>query len=143
MSNRTTIAQIRDMLKGTHAEKLNGHLFQEDPPKKKPKGQDGAKTKGWIELNLQAWCGANGLTLEHEFRFYENRKWRADWCIKELKVLIEYEGLGFKKTGHTTSEGFTANTEKYNQATAMGYRLFRYTYLNYKSIINDLNKLIP
>lgn len=105
-------------------------------------GKKGSKNTDWLKLHLVAWCGAHKLNLEEELKFHPERKWRFDFAIPELMVAIEYEGLGFKKTGHTTSEGFTANTEKYNAGAGLGWKIYRYTYKNYKNVLNDLMKLI-
>ena len=77
----------------------------------------------------------HGFTLVHEFQFDPTRKWRADHYIPELNVLIEYEGLGVGRNknrsgGHQTVKGYTANFEKYNRASMLGFWLLRYTALN-------------
>lgn len=96
--------------------------------------------KDWMAEQLLAWCQARGIVMHEEYNFNPLRRWRADWCVPDLKLLIEYEGLSAKKTGHTTSEGFTANTEKYNSAQALGWKVLRFTYQNYKDMIDELNK---
>lgn len=82
------------------------------------------------------------MSLEEEYRFHEERKWRADFCIKEMRLLIEYEGLNSEKSGHTTLVGFTKDTEKYNAAMALGYRLVRLTVLNYKQVFREIEKFL-
>jgi hypothetical protein len=138
-----SIKQLEDLQKAgkirgitEKAKKYSGNQPKNIPVKK------GNKTKDWISINLKAWCDANKLELLTELKFHSVRKWRFDWALPGIKVAIEYEGLAFKKTGHTTSEGYTANTEKYNAAAAMGWKILRYTYLNYKSVITDLEKLV-
>jgi hypothetical protein len=44
-----------------------------------------------------------------ELQFAKPRKFRFDIAIPALNIAIEYEGLAFKKTGHTTSDGYTKN----------------------------------
>jgi hypothetical protein len=83
----------------------------------------------------------NEVEFIEEHRFCE-RLWRFDIACKELMIAIEYEGLSFDKTGHTTSEGFTKNCEKYNMATVLGWRLLRYTFLNYKDFEKDLKAIM-
>jgi hypothetical protein len=77
-----------------------------------------------------------------EYRFAPPRRFRFDICLPAFKVAIEYEGLGFKKTGHTTSDGYTKNCEKYNLAASKGWRLYRYTFKNYKDFENDLKTIL-
>lgn len=84
----------------------------------------------------------NHIGYVTELQFAKPRKFRFDIALPALKVAIEYEGLGYKKTGHTTSEGFTKNCEKYNMAVSMGWRLYRYTFKNYKDFENDLKTII-
>lgn len=108
----------------------------------------GQKIKAWILLNLEHWCDAHKLELWHsgnekgEFMFDPERMWRFDFAVPKKKIAWEYEGLNSKKSRHTTKTGFTGDTEKYNEATAQGWRVIRYTALNYKDLIRDLNKLL-
>lgn len=112
-----------------HASRLVGKHFKKAHP-----------AKDWIGEQLLAWCQARKIVLHEEYNFNPLRRWRADWCIPDYKILIEYEGLSYKKTGHTTSEGYTGNTDKYNSAQSLGWKVLRFTYLNYKDLITELNK---
>jgi len=78
-----------------------------------------------------------GLTLLPEHKFHPTRRWRADFAIPELRILIEYEGINSAKSGHTTITGYTSNCEKYNQAAILGWRVLRYTFKNYSQFIAD------
>ena len=111
-------------------------------PSKKSQKNKGKKIKSWIDLNLWHWAEANRLELQREFLFDPERKWRFDWAVPLKKLAWEYEGLMSEKSGHTTVTGFTGNTEKYNEAAAQGWRVIRYTALNYKQLVTDLNKLL-
>ena len=73
-----------------------------------------------------------------EYKFLENRKFRADFYIPSKNCLIEYEGLNSKKSRHTTKTGYTKDCEKYNLASIAGYRIIRITALN----INDIKKFL-
>jgi hypothetical protein len=100
------------------------------------------KTKEWIALHLTAWAGARKLELKRELKFHPERKWKFDFAFPEKWIAIEYEGLMSAKSRHTTVTGYTGDAEKYNAAQQLGWKILRYTALNYKSMINDLNKLI-
>jgi very-short-patch-repair endonuclease len=76
-----------------------------------------------IELIL----AGHGVNLEREYRFNSARKWRADWCIIEHKILIEFEGAVFAGGRHVRGRGYSNDCEKYNSATCLGYRVLRYT----------------
>ena len=76
-----------------------------------------------------------------EYVFHPKRKFRFDWAIPDLKIAIEYEGLMSEKSGHTTVTGYTKDCEKYNLAALMGWKVLRYTALNYKHLYRDILKL--
>ena len=99
-----------------------------------------SKEKDWMAWNLMYWCNQHAVELKSEFRFDEVRKWRFDFCIPSLMIGIEYEGLMSEKSRHTTAKGFTGDTEKYNQAQQLGWKVLRFTALNYKTLITELNK---
>lgn len=73
---------------------------------------------------------------EHEFDL--QRKFRFDYAIPELMLAIEYEGLMSEKSGHTTVEGYTKDCRKYNLATSQGWKILRYTALNYSEVAQDI-----
>ena len=97
--------------------------------------------KDWMGLNMLKWCNDKCLALEGEYKFHEERNWRFDWAIPALKVAIEYEGLMSEKSGHTTIKGYTKDTEKYRAAAIKGWTVLRYTALNYKELLNDINQI--
>lgn len=85
------------------------------------------------------------IVFVKEYRF-SKRRFRADYFVKDLNLLIEYEGLGRKGDknkmgGHQTLKGFTSNCTKYNLACTKGFRLLRYTALNFEDFENDLINL--
>jgi hypothetical protein len=97
-----------------------------------------------FNMLIVSFCRANKLELKKEFQFCKGRRWKADYYIPELNVLIEYEGLGvgrnkFRAGGHQTVKGYTANCDKYNRASMLGYKLIRYTALNFGNVNDDLN----
>jgi hypothetical protein len=55
---------------------------------------------------------------------------------------IEYEGVFSEKSRHTTVAGFSEDCRKYNLAIANGWRVLRYTALNYLELYTDLEKII-
>lgn len=77
-----------------------------------------------------------------EFCFHPKRKWRFDLAIPEHKIACEYEGLMSAKSRHTTVTGFSGDAEKYNEAVILGWRVLRYTALNYQNMRNDLEQLL-
>jgi hypothetical protein len=135
-------------IKNIHAKGTIRGWVDQGPKKpntpKLPKGakrDKGSKIKGWIELNLTYWCQAEGLRLERELVFHPVRKWRFDWAIYrscQPFAAVEYEGIVSEKSRHTTLTGYTGDAEKYNAAQSLGWRVYRLTALNYKSIFAEL-----
>lgn len=72
-------------------------------------------------------CRAHGLTPIAEYRFAPPRRWRADFAFIEAKLLVEIEGGVYTMGRHTRGAGFEADCEKYNAATAHGWRVLRFT----------------
>lgn len=77
-----------------------------------------------------------------EYKFSNDRKFRADFALTEIRVLFEYEGIYSKTSRHTTLSGFSKDCEKYNLAAIKGWRVLRYTAKNIKNLQSDLNKII-
>lgn len=115
-----------------------------NPAVKKWVKKKGDKAKAFISWNVAIWAEENDFDLMMEHRFHPVRKWRFDWAlIKGKKLLaVEYEGLMSEKSGHTTVGGYTKDVGKYNEAQALGWKVLRFTAVNYKTLITELNKHI-
>ena len=77
-----------------------------------------------------------------EFRWHPKRRWRADFLIvgpslvanadldrdffKVHLILVEIEGGVWTQGRHTRGSGFIADCEKYNHASALGWKVFRF-----------------
>ena len=77
-----------------------------------------------------------------EYRFHDKRRFRFDFAIPDLKIAIEYEGLNSEKSGHTTIGGYTSDCTKYNLAAIDGWRILRYTAVNYTDFGNDIREIV-
>lgn len=99
-----------------------------------------SKEKDWIGWNLLCFCQERGLVHEEDYRFHTERKWEFDWAIPAMMTAIEYEGLFSDKSRHTTAKGYTGDAQKYNAAASLGWRVLRFTALNYKELLTELNK---
>lgn len=103
-------------------------------PKKEPEGIT------FIKNHLQILK----IPFETETKFHSKRKFRFDISFRteSLKVAIEYEGLMSKKSGHTTVLGYTSDCTKYNLAQIDGWIVLRYTTINYKDFVTDLENIL-
>jgi hypothetical protein len=105
-------------------------------PDKKP------KALVWMEWNLQYWANQYGLSMEKEHRFATDRKWRFDFAFPGIMVAVEFEGgIFMESSGHNTPKHYTKDTEKYSKAAILGWKVLRYTAMNYKNVLQDLKQI--
>jgi hypothetical protein len=102
-----------------------------------------SKGEEMLALHLKAY----GFFPEREYCFAEGigRQWRFDFCFPKEMVAIEVEGgTKFGKSRHSRGKGYENDLEKYNCATRMGWRVYRYTTDMVKrgTAINDLLTVI-
>ena len=62
---------------------------------------------------------------EREHSFHWHRRWRFDYACPAAMIAVEIEGGVWTGGRHTRGKGFLRDIEKYNEATAMGWRVFR------------------
>lgn len=67
-----------------------------------------------------------------ELKFHPTRKWRFDFAwrtekYKEGAIAVEIEGGIWNYGGHVRGSGFLRDAEKYNEATRLGWRIYRFT----------------
>ncbi len=72
-----------------------------------------------------------GLRFMREHKFHPTRKWKFDyvlWDVSNLSnIAIEIEGGVWMRGRHTRGKGYQNDMEKYNAATALGWRVFRFS----------------
>lgn len=103
--------------------------------------QDG----GWKSRLTILLLSIHEIEFEREYKFHSKRKWRFDYVIHKYKVAIEYEGIFQPKKGksrHTNVTGYVKDTEKYNAAAVLGWRVLRYTAKNYTDVVRDVELII-
>jgi len=91
-----------------------------------------------IKLELKS----KGIPFETEYRFHKVRRFRFDIAIPQHRIAIEYEGIVSNKSRHTSLKGYSNDCEKYNLAVKEGWRVLRYTALNYGQAVPDILELI-
>lgn len=62
-----------------------------------------------------------------EFVFHPTRKWRLDLFISSANTGVEVDGAVWANGRHNRGAGFIKDMEKLNEATAMGFRVYRFT----------------
>jgi len=137
VSQRWTIQDLEKLAKkGLNVEGVSAPL----PPK--PKIKVPAKEPAAIG-HIKGILTLLNIPFVQEHRFHPTRKFRFDIAIIEPKIAIEYEGLlNVEKSGHTTPDGYTNNCRKYNLAIGQGWRVLRYTALNYMEFYSELEQII-
>lgn len=63
----------------------------------------------------------------YEHRFAPPRRFRFDMCYPPLMLGIEVEGATWAHGRHTRGAGYEKDTEKYNLAVLLGWRVLRFT----------------
>ena len=63
---------------------------------------------------------------EQEYKFHPTRKWRFDFAWPEKMIAVEIEGGIWVGGGHNRPKAFLKDIEKYNNASLLGWRVFRF-----------------
>jgi len=67
------------------------------------------------------------LDIVKEFKFHPIRKWRFDYAIPSLKIAIEQDGGIWISGRHNHPQGYINDMEKFNEATALGWVVLKFT----------------
>ena len=111
-------------------------------PQDTKKGVKIPKSIGKYKLHIRSVLEKSGLEFKTEVRVSPKRLFRFDWACKEKMIAVEFEGIISEKSGHTTIGGYSKDCIKYNLAQCLGWKVLRYTVVNYMDIEDDLKKLI-
>lgn len=111
---------------------------------KKRRVVKGQRVQSVGEVTLARDLRALKINFEQEYKFHPERNWRADFLITGTKILVEVEGGIWSGGRHTRGKGFTADCEKYAEATLLGYIVVRFTSSQVKSgyAIQAIERLI-
>lgn len=126
---------------------LNQHLVIQAENKLRAPARP-SKHVNWMDWQISIWCTEKGLFYHKELRFHYYRKFRFDFAVTDhpdhkqakMKIAVEYEGICSEKSGHTTFSGYTKDTDKYNLAQSQGWKVLRFTMMNYMDVLNQIEK---
>lgn len=97
----------------------------------------------WLDMNLQLWSNEHALSLEMEYRFCQDRRWRFDYAWPAIMLALEYNGgIFMAKSGHSNMKGLHRDSEKINRATVEGWKVLQVTALNYTTVLKTLNEML-
>lgn len=100
------------------------------------------KRKSHLEetiFNRIRWYGCK--LPEREYKFHPVRKWRFDFAWPDEKVAIEAEGGIWTNGAHTRGKHFNSDSQKYNAAVILGWRVLRYTTNTINNLEQDLEEI--
>lgn len=155
MSNNPIIQAI---LKSPCA-RLNSHLEVKPEKKVRIKARNDCPEVSWIHWQLKYWCEEKGYIVVPELMFSKNRRYRFDFAIMKgvteaqarrfeydksnMIAAIEYQGgIFMKKSGHSSPKGATRDCDKSNLAQSLGWPLLTFTVLNYRQVLQEVEKNI-
>lgn len=76
-----------------------------------------------MDLIWQPW----GIeTPQAEWMFHPTRKWRFDYGWIKQKIAVEIDGGVWSRGRHTRGSGYVKDMEKMNEATRLGWRVFKF-----------------
>lgn len=85
------------------------------------------KPENWSR-RLLTQCQALKLPIPSlEYLFHPVRRWRFDCVWVEAKIAVEIEGGLWVNGRHNRAQGFLADMMKYNEATRLGWRVYRFS----------------
>ena len=106
---------------------IDGKTTRTQPPKK-DLAPGHSMSKGEFEL-WQMILADKMPQPEREYEFAKDlgRKWRADFCWPNRKLIVEVEGGTWVRGRHARGKGMQEDMDKYNAAARLGYMVLRFT----------------
>ncbi len=86
-----------------------------------------------LEETLWRHIRAYELPMIREVRFHPKRAWRFDFGDPIHKIAAECEGGVWNSGRHSRGAGMLADMDKYNEATRLGWQVYRFGRLHIMS----------
>ncbi len=64
---------------------------------------------------------------KRQYKFFPSRNWKTDFAWVDQKIIAEVEGGVWTNGRHTRGQGFINDCIKYNTATLLGWKVYRFT----------------
>ncbi len=79
-------------------------------------------------MTVELICKSEGMPIPvREHRFATPRRWRFDYAWVDQRIALEQEGGLWVYGRHNRAASMIKDMEKYNSASALGWRVFRFT----------------
>lgn len=79
------------------------------------------------EVSLAKLLKSAGLeSCVRQYKYVPGRKFEADFCFVEEKLIIEVDGGIYTRRAHGSIGGIISDMKRTNQASMFGYRVMRY-----------------
>jgi hypothetical protein len=84
--------------------------------------------KSEAQILLEMHLKELGIPFMPEYKFHPNRRWRFDYVLDRPNwTALEIEGAIWTRGRHTRGSGYAKDLEKYREAAALGYRVYRFS----------------
>ena len=60
-----------------------------------------------------------------QYKFHPTRRWKADFCWVEEKLIVEVQGGIWMQGRHSRGGGYIKDCEKMNEAVLLGYKYLK------------------
>lgn len=97
-----------------------------------------------LEFQFQLFLRVDNIKgFEREYKFHPIRRWKFDFADPKNKIAVELEGGIWTNGRHTRGKGFKADTEKYNEAVKLGWKVLRYCGIDQmRNFKNDYKQIV-
>ena len=78
------------------------------------------------ETALATLLSKHNLIATRQFKYVPGRKFEADFCFVEQRLIVEVDGGIYGRRAHGSISGIIADMKRTNYAAMQGFRVMRY-----------------